>query len=115
MSVVAMSSPNDPEQALDRIVKLVDHAFLERDDSVVRDVNVFGAYPRAALRDVAETDPVLVLERLEAVGGIERVHFKRSRVDEKSRTDELAVLVVVAQHVADVLAQKTLDALAKLL
>ena len=37
------------------------------------------------------------------------------RVDEEARADELLVLVVIAQHVADVLAQEALDALPEFL
>ena len=49
------------------------------------------------------------------VGGVERMHLERRRVDEEARADELVVLVVIAQHVADVLAEEALDALAELL
>ena len=47
--------------------------------------------------------------------GVERVHLERRRVDEEARPDELLVHVVVAQHVANVLAEEALDALAELL
>ena len=50
-----------------------------------------------------------------AVLGVERVHLEVGRVDEEPRADELLVLVVIAQHVADVLAQEALDALPELL
>jgi len=39
------------------------------------------------------------------------VHLQRRRVDEEARADELLMLVVVAEDVADVLAQEALDAL----
>ena len=58
---------------------------------------------------------MLFLQIVYPVLGIERMHFKRRRIHEEARTDELVVLVVLAQHVADVLAEETLDALAKLL
>src|SRR5262245_12350635 len=51
---------------------------------------------------------------LGAVRRVQRVHLERRRVDQEPRTDELLVQVMVAQHVAHVLAQKTLDALAEL-
>ena len=57
----------------------------------------------------------LSLRSANAVGGVERVHLERGRVDEEARADELLVLAVIAQHVADVLAQEALDALAVLL
>src|ERR1700739_5007371 len=43
------------------------------------------------------------------------MHLQRRDVHEKARTDELVVHVVIAQHVADVLTEKTLNALSKLL
>ena len=43
------------------------------------------------------------------------MHLERRGVDQETRADELLVLVVIAQHVADVLAQEALDALAELL
>ena len=46
---------------------------------------------------------------------VDRVHLQVRGVDEEARTDELAVLVVIPQHVADVLAQEALDALAEFL
>ena len=46
---------------------------------------------------------------------IQRVHLQRGRINQKSRTDELLVHMMVAQHVANVLAEKAFDALAKLL
>ena len=60
-------------------------------------------------------DAVRLLEFRQAVLGVERVHLQRGGVNEKARTDELIVLVMVAQDVADVLAEKTFDALAELL
>ena len=56
-----------------------------------------------------------MLQLRDAVLGVQRVHLQRRRVDQEARADELVVLVVVAQHVADVLAQEALDALAELL
>ena len=43
------------------------------------------------------------------------MHFQRGGVNEEARADEFVVLVVVAQDVADVLAEETLDALAEFL
>jgi hypothetical protein len=43
------------------------------------------------------------------------MHFERCGVDEEARANELIVFVVVAQDVTHILAEKTLDALAKLL
>ena len=46
---------------------------------------------------------------------VERMHLQRGGVDKKARADEFVEFPMLAQHVADVLAQKTLDALAELL
>src|SRR5580700_6624859 len=43
------------------------------------------------------------------------MHFECSGIDEQTRTDKFVMLVVFSQNVAHVLAEKTLDALAKLL
>jgi hypothetical protein len=37
-----------------RIIVFIHYSLFERDDGVVSDVDIFGAYLRAALRDVAE-------------------------------------------------------------
>ena len=58
---------------------------------------------------------MLLLQFRDAIGGIERVHLERGRVGQKSRTDELVMQLVVAQDVAHILAEKTLDALAEFL
>ena len=43
------------------------------------------------------------------------MHFERGGIDKQTRADELIVLVVLAQHVAHVLAEEALDAFAELL
>ena len=55
------------QQPRHRIVEPAHHALLQRDDAVVRDVNVLRTDLRAALRDVAVADPVLVLQVLEPI------------------------------------------------
>ena len=59
--------------------------------------------------------PCVVLQVAGAVLGVERVHLERRRVDQMARADELVEHPMVAQHVADVLAQEALDALPELL
>ena len=63
------------EESRHRIIKLIDNAFLHRDDRVVSDADVFRANFRAALGDVAITDAVVVLQIRDAIFGIERMHF----------------------------------------
>src|SRR5262250_1407516 len=101
-------SPERPQ----RIVEVVDDPLLQRDDRVVRDADVLRADFRAALRDVAEPDPERVLQEPRPVHAVERVHLERGHADEEARAAEALLLAVVAQDVAHVLAEKTLDALA---
>jgi len=89
---------------------IVHDSFLQGNDSVVGDVNVFRADFRATLRDVAVTDAVRGAQFFEAILGIERMHLERGGVNQKARADEFVVLPVIAQDVANVLAEKTLDA-----
>ena len=76
---------------------------------------MFRANFRAALGDVAITDAVVVLQIRDAIFGIERMHFQRSGVQQEAGSDELVMLVMIAQHMANVLAEKTLDALSEFL
>ena len=105
--------PHDPH---DGIVVLGDDPLLERDQGIVGDVDVLGADLGAALGDVAEAEPGLGLDQLEAVVGVERVHLELGEAHEIARPREgRLVLRVVADDVADVLAEEALDALAELL
>src|SRR5204862_5044415 len=78
--------------------------------SVIGNLNVFGTNFCATLRDVAVANAVGRPQLLEAILGIERMHFERGHVDEKPRADKFLVFPMIAQDVADVLAEKTLDA-----
>ena len=59
--------------------------------------------------------PCACFRSRQAVLGVERMHLQRGGVDQEARADELVVHVVVAQDVADVLAQEAFDALAEFL
>src|SRR5262245_2003214 len=109
------TSPKYSKYLGDGIVQLIDHAFLEWDDGVVGDVNVLRAHRGAGLGDVAIADAVLVLERPSASAEVQRIHFERGGIDEMSRSDERVEHSMIAQHVAHVLAQEALDALAEFL
>src|SRR6266542_1702538 len=100
---------------LDRVVIAIGDPLLERDDGVVGDLDVLGADFGAALRDVAVADAAIVLEELEPIGLVDGVHLEARHADEEPRADELVLGAVVAEDVADVLAQEALDALAVLL
>src|SRR6059058_3245824 len=97
------------------IVKLVHYALLERDDGVVRNVDLFGTNLRAALRDITIAQAKLILEQPRAAESVQRMHFQSRDANEETRAGELFLLVVFAKNVTNVLAQKAFDALAKLL
>ena len=59
--------------------------------------------------------PCACCSSVDPVLGVERMHLERRDVDQEARSDELLVQVMVAQDVADVLAQEALDALPELL
>src|SRR5258708_7688676 len=97
----------DPGQ---RVVELGHDPLLERDDRVVGDVDVLRTDLGAALRDVAEPEAGLRPQELEAVVRVERMHLERGVTHEHPRTGEgRLVLLVVADEVAGVLAEGSLD------
>src|SRR5919201_1849915 len=92
-------------QAGERVVAAVDHPLLQRDDRVVGDVDVLRADLAAALGDVAHADAHLAGEQVAPVVRVQRVHLELRVADEHARAREaLLVVLVVADHVADVLA-----------
>ena len=100
----------------DRVVRARHDALLERDDRVVGDVDVLGTDVRAALGDVAVAEPVLQSREVDAVVRVERMHLERREPHEVPRSRERRlVLLVVADDMADVLAQEALDALVEFL
>ena len=105
----------DAEQPLQGIEVTVHQALFERDNRVLCNRDRLGANLPATSRDVAVTDVVLVPQIADPVFGVKRMHFECGSINEQTRTDKFIVLVVFPQNVAHVLAEKTLDALAKLL
>src|SRR6266508_282351 len=98
------------------IVGLGHHPLLERDDGIVGDMDVLRSDLGAALRDIAKADSGLGPGQLEPVVGVQRVHFELGDPHDEARAGEgRLVLRVVADDVADVLAQEALDALPELL
>ena len=59
--------------------------------------------------------PACVLQEAAAILAVDRVHLEPGDAHEESRAGELVLELVRAQHVADVLAQEALDALAEFL
>src|SRR5207237_8749131 len=99
-------SAHATERPRDRVVMSAHPALLERDDRVVRDVDVLRADLGAALGDVAEADAVLRADEVDALVRVERMHLERRESDEQPRAGEASlVLLVIADNVANVLAE----------
>src|SRR5258706_10853296 len=109
-SITLLQSPggfrslDSPHQAQQRIVEIVYHTLLEGDDGIVCDVNVFRAHLGAAFRDVAKADAQFVLQQSCARHAVEWMHLQRRHSHKETRAPELLLLMVIAQHMADVLA-----------
>src|SRR5207302_11020665 len=88
---------------------------LERNYRVVRNSYVFRANLGATLRNVAVTNPLRFGEFLDPALRIERMHLQRRHINEEARPDKVVMLVMLAQHVTYVLAQKAFDAFSKFL
>ena len=93
----------------------IDHALFERNDRIVRDGDVFRAYLRTALCNVAISNSVRFFQFIDSIRRIERVQLQCGDIDKKPWTDELFMHSVIAEDVAHVLAQETLDAFTKFL
>src|SRR5439155_9247432 len=98
----------------ERVVTAVDEPLLERDDRIVGDRDPLGTHLAAAFGDVAQADARLVGEHLRAVESVQRVHLERRHPHHEPGPEVAALEIVLAQHVADVLAEEALDALAEL-
>src|SRR5580704_9292782 len=103
------------KQPLQGIEVTVDYALLEWNNRVLGDGNRLGTHLPATSGDVAVANVMAVPQVAHPVFGVKRMHFECRRIDEQTRTDKLLVLVVFAQDVTHVLAEKTLDTLAKFL
>lgn len=93
-----------PHQLGDGVVEAVDDAFLERDDGVIGNVNMFRTDFRAAFCDVAVAQAGFLFDQFHAVIGVERVHFQGRQAHEKARPGKgRLVVIVIADDMADVL------------
>src|SRR5271154_606291 len=110
-----LSGPNLADEHEQRIIELIHHPLLQRNDGVVRDMNIFRTDLGAALGDVTEADAELFLQHLCPGDAVKRMHLKRSDAYEEPRATKLLLLVVVTQDVANILAKETFNALAKFL
>src|SRR5579864_2266614 len=108
LAAAAEQLASDPAH---RVPVLVGHAFLERDDGVVRDVDVLRAHLGAALRDVAVPEPTLLASLVGAIQHVLRMHLEAGDAHEEARPVEAVGVVVRAHDVAHVLTEEALDAL----
>ena len=109
------SSFKEAEQFPKWIIIPVSYSFLERNDRIVCDSDVFGANSGATLCDIAETDPLMSLEIVYPVFNVQGMHLQRRGVNHMSRTCEFVVKRMFPQYMADILTKKTLDAFPELL
>src|ERR1700735_564702 len=104
-----------PHQHEHGIVKFVDNTLLQRNDRIIRNVNLLGAHFRTALGDVAQTEAEVLLEHARAGFRIARMHFEPRDPDEEPRSPEMLHFLVLAEHVAHILAQEAFNAFPKFL
>ena len=94
---------------------MVHHPFLQGNDCVIGDLNTLRTNFGAAFGNITITDALSISQFVQSIFGIERMHLERRDMNQKTRPDEFIVQLMIAQHVANVLAEKTLDAFSKLL
>jgi hypothetical protein len=58
--------------------------------------------------------PCVFRNSADPIFGIERMHFERGDIDQISRPNELFMHAMIAQHVTNILAKETLDALSEI-
>lgn len=112
---ISLSTTKDAEQFFDRIVELVNNAFFERNNGVVRNRDMLWADLRATFGNVTIPDTIRILQFFESVLSVNWVHFQGSGVNEESRSDELVMKIVFSEDMADILAEEAFDAFPKLL
>src|SRR5712692_9077138 len=88
----------------DRIVEFIHNPLLKRNDSVLGNGDLLRANFPAAGGDVAVPDAMRLFYFFDAVLDIERVRFERGDMHEKARPGEFVEMMVLAQHVAYILA-----------
>src|SRR3982750_1844011 len=76
------------------IVMVVDHALLQRNDSVIRNMDILRTNLCAALGNRAETDRQFLFQQLSSRQTIKRMHLQPGDANEETRTAKLSLLVV---------------------
>src|SRR5438093_5750158 len=94
-STIRLSLQPSPDPT-ERIIKVVHYAFFQWNNPVIGDLNAFRANLCAALGDVAIADPLAVSQFVSTVFSIQRMHLQRSDVDQKPRSNESFVHLVIA-------------------
>ena len=74
------------------VVEAVDDPFLQRNDGVVGDADMFRACFGATANDVAQAGTTLVLDLLDPIVGIEGVHVEAGETRHEARAGEVLVL-----------------------
>ena len=82
-SLLFLAGQEDLKELSDRIVELVRNAFLERNNRVIRDRDVFRADLGTTFGDIAIPEPQVVLQQAKSITHIKRMHFNGSGTDEK--------------------------------
>src|SRR2546421_10453305 len=104
--LLATTGTEYPEQLRQRIEEAIEHAFLEGNDGIVGDGDVFRTDLGAAFCNVAQPDAVLLAKGGDTIRLVQWIHFQSCRVDQEARADKLLVHVMFAQNMADVLAKE---------
>src|SRR5258705_1674497 len=107
--------PHLSQEPANWIVIIVNNALFQRNDRVVCNMNVFGADFRATFCDVTKADSELFLHQLSPIQAVERVHLQAGYANEKAWTTKVLFLVMIPQHMADVLTEEALDTFTELL
>src|SRR5262247_1912608 len=78
-ALLAAELPQQPDDRIQRIGR----PLFQGDDPIVRDLDVLGADLGAALRDVAEPDPRVVLDEARAIARVQGMHVEAGQLDEE--------------------------------
>ena len=115
--IYAFPFPNLRTQPTYRVIFHIDYALLHWDDRVISDLDVLRADLGTTLGDVAHSKTMLFLRLLLSVTeSIQWMHIKFRYSNKESWTSKrLLVLFMVANNMAGVLAEETLDALSEFL
>lgn len=107
--------PENPEQFRQGVVEFVHQPFFEGNNGIVGNLNTSWADLRAAFRNVAVADPLLITNIPNAILIVKRMHLERRIVNEVPRTGVAVIKMMIAQNMANILAEIAFDAFAEFL